>query len=489
MAWIDFLDKTTANFPEKIAIVEQQTGRRLSYSQLSREVNRWANFLASQNVQKGERVALLKTNSLEHMTIFFACAKLGALFVPLNFRLSTDELREIIHRIEVKVLIGEENCVLKNDFPFIDVNKVQLPATESFSTVVSTENDPLLMLFTSGSTGLPKGVMLHGKMLMSNQIATCEQWGLRSDDICLVETPFFHTGGYNVLSLPLLYLGGTCVLASKFDVENVYRSFATEKISVYFAVPTMFQMLAEHKNFKDGDFSHLRFLISGGAHCSEEIIKMYQEKNLMFKQGFGLTEVGPNCFLLKEADAVRKIGSIGQPMPHSRVMLVNDEGQEVGAGEVGELLISGDHVCAGYFRDSAKFEESLLNGFFKTGDLAKKDDEGFYFIVGRKKDMYISGGENVYPAEVERKLLTHHDVLDAIIVPVPDERWGEVGYAFIRASRSLELPEVKSFLDPILSRYKQPHYLKHLNEFPLLASGKINKQKLKELAQQSIKNG
>lgn len=487
MSWISFLDRIVERNPNKIAIVEQDTSRRLSYVQLQEEVFLWTNFLLENNVKYGECVAILATNRLEHLTIFLACAKIGAIFVPLNFRLSQAELDEIIERINPKVFLGVGSSKFRKDLNYHDLSQIKLEKVCTLPYINVKETDPLLMLFTSGSTGMPKGVLLSGKMLRTNQEATCLNWGLCPDDICLVETPFFHTGGYNVLCLPLLSIGGTVVLAPKFDLDNVFKTIEKERLTVYFAVPTMFQMISEDKRFNEVDFSSLRFLISGGAACPEELIINYQKKNIMFKQGFGLTEVGPNCFLLGEQDALRKIGSIGKPMPHSMVKVVDDEGNEVGENMVGELLIKGDHICAGYYKDESRFNDSLADGYFKTGDLAKYDNEGYFYITGRKKDMYISGGENVYPAEVENKLISHPDINDAIVVSIEDEKWGEIGIACLRTDRKIKLCELREYLNPILSRYKHPHHIIYTDSFPLLASGKVDKSMMKELCLGNLK--
>lgn len=488
MAWIDFLKDIKDQFSEKTALVDQEKNRNLTYQQLVEEVDRLAWFLKEHNVEQGDRVTYLRTNSLEHITLFLACAKIGAIFIPLNFRLSCGELSEITHRVTPKLRVGMGQDELKTkDYPYCDLSEINLNDYEQpFVTVETSEEDPLLMLFTSGTTGTPKGVLFSGKMLRTNQQATCENWGLVSEDKTLVETPFFHTGGYNVLCLPLMSIGGTSVIAEKFDLDNVYETIEKEKLTVYFAVPTMFQMISEDSRFKDTSFSSLRFFISGGAHCPKELISTYQKKNLMFKQGFGLTEVGPNCFLLDESDAIRKLGSIGKPMPHSKVRLIDNHGGDVAPGEVGELLIGGDHVCAGYFNEKKRFEEATKDGLFKTGDLAKKDEDGFYFIVGRKKDMYISGGENVYPAEVEKKIRALETVHEVAVVAVEDEKWGEVGFAFLRADREFDVIQLKELLNDQLSRYKHPHYIENIKEFPLLSSGKIDRKALQAKAAASV---
>ena len=487
MSWIDFLDHTADLYPFKTALVEQQSGRRLTYQELNHEVTRLAQLFASNGLRAGDRLAYLALNNLEHVTFFLACAKLGALFVPLNFRLSVGEIKEILERIEPKLFLGRGEWKI-DGFEMQNPDDLKMTIDQVQLTEVGLKA-PLLMLFTSGSTGTPKGVLFHGEMLKSNQTETCRGWGLKASDVAMVETPFFHTGGYNVLCLPLLSLGGTVIIAEKFDVTNFIETVQSEKVSVYFGVPTMFQMISEDSRFNQIDFSSMRFFISGGAHCPVELIKTYQAKNLMFKQGFGLTEVGPNCFLLDEGDAIAKVGSIGQPMPHTEVLLMKDDGTPAKDNEVGELMLRGPHVTCGYWNEPERYRESLFDGFFKTGDLAQRDEEGFYFIAGRIKDMYISGGENVYPAEVEKVLRSHPQILEAVVVPVPHQKWGEVGMALLRSEKEMELSEVNHFLGDKLCRYKQPHFVKQLSQFPLLASGKIDKVLLKEKAHRWMQTG
>lgn len=490
--WVSFLDKIVADRPDHLALVDQKSGERLTYRELDDHVRRLASFLEAHGVTHGERVSYFSTNQSLHLTLLLACSHLGAIFVPLNFRLSRGELHDISRRIHARINLyhGELPYECVGEAFDIDGLKLQefVPLKESRPTKAT---DPLLMLFTSGSTGEPKGVLLHGQMLESNQRETVKGWGLVPSDVAIVETPFFHTGGYNVLCLPLLSIGASVVIAEKFDTQNFYQSVKDEGLTVYFGVPTMFQMIASDPLFKAQNLKSLRFLVSGGAAIPVGLINQYQELGLMFKQGFGLTEVGPNCFLLDEKDAKRKAGSIGRPMPHSKVLVIKDDGNQAKVGEVGELLIGGPHVCAGYFRDEARFKESLFDGHFKTGDLVSFDEENFFFVTGRKKDMYISGGENVYPAEVEKQLALHPLVADSVIVPVPHERWGEVGFAFIRPkvpqNQEMTVEGIRDFLADKLSRYKQPHHLKVMVDFPLLASGKIDRKQLGSIALDIVK--
>lgn len=483
-SWIEFLEKNAVEFKDKVAVIDQGSKRKLTYGELNHEVNAWAKVLLSHGVKAADPVAFhAGTNCLAHLTLMLACSKIKALFVPLNFRLSNHELEKVITKLEPKLYLGVGEKILNVETSYVDISKVDLsqnPATDKdFKETASGLSDTILMLFTSGSTGDPKGVMFHGQMLLSNQVETINGWGLRPTDITLVETPFFHTGGYNVLLLPLLYLGGTVILAESFNPDNVFNCIEKEKVSVYFAVPTMWQMLLEKPRFHECDFSSIRFFISGGAASSIPMIEEYQKKGLMFKQGFGLTEVGPNCFLLDEKFAVTKAGSIGRPMPHSKVRVVTKEGQEATAGVPGELLIGGPHVCAGYYKNPGAFQETFKDGFLSTGDLVKFDEDGFFYVVGRIKDMYISGGENVYPGEVEKQMTSHHDIAEAVVVAVPSQKWGEVGFAFLKTEKNITVEGLREYLNPLLSRYKHPHYVQCLSTFPLLPNGKVDRKMLK----------
>ncbi len=490
MKWIEFLESNALKRASEIAVVDQRSSAQYTYEELNNVANNLAQFLLDHDVRKGDRIAILATNRFEHLSLLFAAAKIGAILVPMNFRLAKEENNKILKRMTPKILFGEEELILDYEGPFYNLQTFDLTFLKDaksqdsdFQDISSKLEDDILMLFTSGSTGEPKGVLMHGEMLFTNQLQTCEQWQLESSDVTMVETPFFHTGGYNVLCLPLLYLGGKIIIAEKFEVENVFNTLQRERITVYFGVPTMFQLLEEDPCFLSADFSSVRFFISGGAACPVEMISTFQEKNISFKQGFGLTEVGPNCFLLQPEDAVRKLGSIGKPMPHSIVRVINSDGVDVVAGESGELIIRGDHLCRSYFNDEQKYAESIFDGYFKTGDLVEFDNEGFYFVVGRLKDMYISGGENVYPGEVEKQLVDHPLIKDAVVVPLSCKKWGEVGHAFLRTdSEKIMLSDIREYLNDKLSRYKHPQSIECLQEFPLLANGKINRVALKKMA-------
>ncbi len=482
--WIKFLEVNAIKYKDKVAVFDQRSNKKITYFELNNEVNQWAQYLISCGVNKNDNVMFLASNRHMHLVLLLACSKISAVFIPMNFRLSKDELHAVIKKGGPKLLLvdGEDYFDFVNSNEGIDYRNVELLEFSPIEFNYSKMDDIILVLFTSGSTGEPKGVTFHGEMLLTNMRETCKNWGLVTDDITLVETPFFHTGGHNVLLLPLLFIGGTAIIARNFDPLNVFKMIEEEKVSVYFGVPTMFQILLDHPRFIETNFKSIRFFISGGAACSEQMITAYQKRDILFKQGFGLTEIGPNCFLLDSKDAVLKIGSIGRPMPHTQVRVIGMDGSDCGVNQTGELILKGPHLTRTYYKNHKAYEDSLYEGYFKTGDLVRFDSDGFFYVVGRIKDMYISGGENVYPGEVEKVILENTEIHSAVVVSVPSEKWGEVGFLFILADRDFDLVEIKAFLNDKLSRYKHPHFVKRLKEFPLLPNGKIDRVALKKNA-------
>lgn len=481
--WHDFIHRHAQERPDKLAIIDRNTGRAYTYVELDQRVQEWVYRLFDWGVRGGERVVFVAANSLEHITLFFASARLGAILVPLNHRLAVQEWATILEQLQPVCLLGlgEHGLTQWPGYRDLAVVGQRVPEVLPIEPVV-TDQDVLLILYTSGSTGQPKGVMLHAAMLQANMQQTVAADVLRPDDISIVNTPFFHTGGYNVFCLPLLSIGGTLILHPCFEAGAVLQEIAAAGVTVFWAVPTMFQRIFDHPDFSQTDFSRIRFFLSGGAPLSVALIQGYHARGVPFKQGFGLTEVGPNCFLLETADALRHPDSIGKPMVHSQVQVVDEAGQTVGVEQVGEMWIAGPHLCKGYWQNQDLFEQSVRAGYFCTGDLVRVDGAGFYYVIGRKKEMYISGGENVYPGEVEKALTGHLDMVQAVVVGVPSPQWGEVGFLLYVGPRELMRQEVWDFLRPRLSRYKFPHHLARLPALPLLANGKVDRPALRERA-------
>jgi fatty-acyl-CoA synthase len=481
--------------PDKVGLVDVATNQRYTYRALNARARALAALLSERyGVGQGDRVAVLAANAPEYLDAFFACALLGAILVPLNWRLTQRELGVILGDCAPKLLLHDEQCagqahgaaILNAAQPLPLLAFAQFPGedhtlaarAQPFATADGEE--PCLILYTSGTTGVPKGAMLSHRMLTWNAINTQISWGLRETDITPTFAPFFHAGGLNVLTTPLYHLGGTVALLRSSDPATVLRAIAEERCTIVFAVPTVFQALMEHPNFDATDWSSTRFCVTGGSSCPLPIIQRYAARGLVFRQGYGLTEVGVNCFSLAPEDALRKAGSVGRPVFHSRARIVDEDDRDVAPGAVGELALAGPHVCSGYWRRPDATAEAYRDGWWHTGDLVRCDDEGYYYIVGRKKDMYISGGENVYPAEIEGLLATHPGIAEAAIIAQPDARWGEVGVAVVvaRTPGALSPEDVLAFCDGKLARYKLPRRVVFAEILPRNAMGKVIKAEL-----------
>ncbi len=499
MIYGDLIGRWGRSYPEKEALVDEITGRRYTYGRLSTEVNRMAHFLGERlGVVKGDRVACLSLNRTEYITLFLGLSRLGAMLVPLNFRLAKEEFvyfledaapraiffdqahQDIVASLKADIQLNHYVC-LDND----DTVGLALPGlwesltADSPPEVEIDQEDPQLIIYTSGTTGLPKGVLLTHGMLTWNAINTHTGWDLRSDDKTILHPAMFYTAGWNVFTLPLFQCRGTNILVNGFDADLILDLIEKERVTVFFGVPTMFQMLMDSPKFVGTDFSSIRFMVSGGAPLSLDIFDTFKsEKSIRIWEGYGLTEVGPNDFM-----ANGKLGTIGHPMPYMDVKLVDKNGSEVPVGTDGEILLRGPNVCAGYWNKPEATAKAIINGWFHTGDLGRMDADGHMSITGRIKDMFISGGANVYPAEIERIIESHPAVAGAAVLGVPDPKWGEVGRAVVelKPGASLTLDELLAFMGDRLGKFKRPKYLTVVDCLPRTpASGKIQKFLLKE---------
>ena len=498
----DWLARWAVYAPEKTALVDVATEKRLSYRELNWRADCLAGALRARlGVGKGDRVAVLAHNCAETLELFFALGKLGAVLVPLNSRLATSELAYILNDAQPKVCFyGPDFAAtaleLAHGLSDTHMLAYQPAAGETgYEALLASHaghaapspaevslDDPHVILYTSGTTGMPKGAMLTHGTITWNAVNTQVGWDLRHDDITLTHTPFFHTGGLNVLTTPLIHRGGTIILMKQFDAARSLELIARERCTVVFAVPTMFHMMLEAQNFETSDLSSVRFFITGGAPCPVPLIEAYARRGLTFKQGYGLTEAGPNCFTLDARDAIRKAGSVGFPNFHVDVRVVDDEGVDVPAGAVGELLIRGPHVIKGYWKNPDATAASLQDGWLRTGDLVRKDEEGYYYIVDRKKDMIISGGENIYPAELEQLLHAHPAVVEAAVIGIPHAKWGEVGRAVVvlRSPGLVSEAELIAYLGERVARYKLPKSVAFVDGLPRNPTGKVLKTVLRQ---------
>ncbi len=502
----DWLERWALHSPESPALTDYDRGRSYTYKQCHQIVQGLAARLSQEfGLRRGDRVALLARNEIESILLFFALHRLGALLAPLNFRLTPSELKALISDASVQLLVYEEefkNSVEqlpsetrpRHQLGFHGPNSLMSLVEDSLKSAVDFPHlgqfdDPCMILYTAGTTGQPKGVVLSHRALFWNSINTGLRLNLTSQDKALIFLPLFHTGGWNVLTTPFLHHGAHILLSQKFDPEQILRACAEESLTVLFGVPTTMERLSESPSFASVDLSSVRYAVVGGEPMSLKNIETWHNKGIPIRQGYGLTECGPGLFSLHERDSMRKIGSIGQPNFYVETRVVTDEGQNAPQEEMGELWVRGPMQMDGYWHNPKATAEALENGWLKTGDLVKVDPEGYYYIVGRKKEMYISGGENVFPAEVEAAISRLEGVREVAVVGVPHEKWGESGRAFISLSTSAKLNEaaVLAHCEKHLAKYKVPSKVDFVDELPKGDSGKILKKVLLQQIRQEAK--
>lgn len=487
----DVLGQRARLTPDKTALVVVQTGERLSYRELDDRAARRARMWRDQcGLKKGDRVGVLSANRSEFLEAFFAAGKSGVIIVPIGTRLAPPEVASIASDAGLSMLLHDDQSAATAgavsrlvSIPYA-LRLTDAPSGGDHSTPFSPcgPDDVYMLGYTSGTTGRPKGVMIPHRMVAWNAYNTAVCWQLREDDVSPIFTPLYHVGGLAAFLLPMIAIGGTIVLHAGFDAADVWRTIEDERCTVVLGVPTIWKMLMEAPSFAVTNLSRVRWLISGGAPLPAYIIEAYQRRGVVFKQGYGMTEVGVNCFSMTVDESVRKAGSVGKPLMFTDTRIVDGDGRGLPDGEVGELWIRGPHVSQGYWHDPAATAAAFdADGWFHTGDLARRDADGFHTIAGRQKDMIISGGVNIYPAEIEGQLLLHPAVRDAAVVGVADDTWGEAGIAFIVAGAARPTPDaLTSFLLERLAKFKVPKAWVFVDALPRTASGKVVKGELRE---------
>ncbi|MCO6449887.1 MAG: long-chain fatty acid--CoA ligase [Caldilineales bacterium] len=526
----DYLARREIYSPDKLAIIDagKQPELRLTYRQLNERANRLANWLREiGGVRKGDRVAILARDGVEHLDVFYACGKLGAIHTAFNWRLHWRELAELVAQTTPKVLffsddfkesvtaLADATRQMPHEIPHyihLEGDGIRIPRSDpptnqqsnkqtnppnltSYQSVLSrspnepvtceslTEEDIACLLFTGGTTGLPKGAMISHRMIVWNVMNTVIH-DLTHNDIYLNVFPLFHAGGLFAYLSSQVIFGNTSILTRQFDPDQVLNLIEREKVTVFAAVPTMYQMMTQAANYEHSDLSSLRFCTSGGAPLPVPLIEKYiAEKGIRFKQGFGMTEFGPGLFALAPEDAIRKAGSIGRPNYFIDVRVVDENNRPLGPNQPGELCLKGPSRCSGYW-DNPEASAAVIDeeGWFHTGDVVRYDEEWHFFVLDRVKDMFISGAENIYPAEIENVLYRHPAVHMCAVVGAPDERWGEVGVACVvlKPGVSATEPELLEFLSENLARYKVPKRIEFMDSLPLSGMGKILKRALRD---------
>ncbi len=496
----DWLDRRAKLSPERIALEDAASGHEVSYRDWNAAANQSANYLHALGVERGDRVAVYASNSLAYLDVWMACGKIGAILQNLNWRLTTTELQQLLEDAAPVALLysddyREQVNQLRPHLPsvrhFVAFGGSASDYDHSFGERYSypatlndrpdlRPDDAWIICYTGGTTGLPKGAILTHRNVAWNSVNTVTSWGLDQNDVTILNAPLFHTGGLNVFTLPLVHAGGKSIVCNAFDCDAVFDLIARGDVTIYFGVPTMFVVMQAHARWQAADFSRMKLIISGGAPCPLPVFERFWAKGVDFKTGYGLTEAGPNTFWLPPDEVQRKPGAVGYPLMHVDVKTVRHDGTETDAGEGGELLIRGEHVTPGYWNNPQATAKAIIDGWLHTGDLALCDADGCYTIVGRLKDMIISGGENVYPAEVESVLHMHPAVAEAALIGVPDEKWGEVGRACVVVKAGAVLTEIEliAFVQQRLAKYKVPKSVIFVTELPKTGPGKIDKKVL-----------
>ena len=497
----DWISNHANHAPESVALVDLFSQRELTYAQLHERVARVGGFLRNAlGVERGDRVCVLCNNSTDIIEIQFACFRLGAIFTPLNWRLAPPELEYIVGDAGPKVLICDEDNLavgraLHASLALEHLVDLKASGGESayeagisaaapiVSMVSQTHDDACTLLYTSGTTGRPKGAIISHGMVFWNAINLGIPMEVSANTVFLTVLPLFHTAGLNCTANPTLHAGGRVLIMRAFDPVESLSLLGDPGVGIthFFAVPAIYLFMAQQPTFADTDLSRLQSAGVGGAPISTALIEAWTTRGVKLQQGYGMTETSPAVMLLRAQDCERKIGSAGKPVLHNEIRITHDNGEDVAPGEVGELWVRGPNITPGYWNRPQATAESITDGWLHTGDAARVDEDGFYYIVDRWKDMYISGGENVYPAEVEEVLYQMSQIGEVAVIGVPDEKWGEVGRAVVvlKAGETLSEAQIIAYCEGRLARYKQPKSVVFLDVLPRNATGKVLKHQLR----------
>lgn len=497
--WIAYHARVT---PAQTACIDLASSRQLTYAAFDARISRLANFLRAKfAVVPGDRVLVLAKNDSDVFELQFACQRLGAIFVPLNWRLASDELQFIAADANAVVLLhgmefAEQALAIRERAPLRGLVQMNngLPsayeagiaaASDRFDAVPRADGDVLAMIYTSGTTGRPKGAQITYRMAFMNAVTLCSAFEVGAHSRNLVVLPTFHTGGLNVFANPVFFAGGVNLVLRDFDPALVLTLLSSGGVSHMLGVPTIHAALAAEPGFDRLSPAKIKGLAVAGAPCPPSLIERYARLGIALRQCWGMTEAGPLALISPRAVPHDKLASSGLPSMFAQTQIVDREGEAVTAGTVGELLVRGPVVTPGYWRRGDATRDCFTkDGWFRTGDAAWRDEGGFHYIVDRWKDMFISGGENVYPAEIERVLAHAEGVEECAVIGLPDEKWGETGCAFVvpRRGRQPAATALAQHCARHLAKYKVPRRFVLVDALPRNAAGKVLKTRLRESA-------
>ena len=490
---VDWIGYNASSRPGHTAMIELPSQRRCTYAQMHERVGRVATWLQSLGVGPGDRVGVLALNSLDTMDIVFATWRIGAVHLALNFRLTAPELDFIIGDAEPSVVIfdvelSETVEALTVDIPHLVSTEGRGAESEFESAIIGftpilemvplKPEDQCMLMYSSGTTGLPKGVIMTHGMMVWAQVNASSMY-CNPDMVGLAVMPLFHIGGLQVFTCPALFYGGTAVIMRTFDPGLALNAFSDEALGIthFLGVPAIFNALRDHPGNAEATFDGLKVCIAGAEAVPEVLVNWWYQRGLIIQEGYGMTENMASCCILGYDDVPGKVGSAGKALRHTEIRIVKEDGSDAAPSESGELWCRGPVVTPGYWRRQDANDETFVDGWLRTGDIASRDAEGYIFIEDRLKDMYISGGENVYPAEVENVLYELPQIREVAVIGVPDEQWGEVGCAVValQANQGIAGAEIKQFTRDRLARFKQPKYVVFTDALPRNATGKVQK--------------
>ncbi len=497
----DWIARHAARQPDKPALIDAHSRRTLGYAALDARARALAALLVDEfGITRGERVAVLAQNSPEHLVVQNACHKAGAINVPLNWRLTATELRQQLANAVPGVLFHDETHAGNakaatagsgtrllgwgQDGTGGEYARAIGAARTDFAPLEARLDEPCTILYTSGATGRPKGVVITHAMALFNAVNYGMLVRVGQSSVQLCSLPLFHVGGLSNGSNPALHAGATVVVSRQSDPDWILDLVADTALGIthLMGVPASYQMLSDHPRFDGVDLSRIVAAAVGGAPVPLSLHRRWRARGVSFQEGYGMTEGGPSVLISALDQPLEKVGSCGMPVVHGEIRLVTQDGRDAGVDEVGEIWIRGPSVTPGYWNDAQATAQAFCDGWFRTGDAARRDADGYYYIVDRWKDMYISGGENVYPAEVENALYELPAIAEAAVIGVADERWGEVGCAavVVREGCELSAEQVLSHCDGRLARYKIPRHVVFLDCLPRNALNKVVKGELRE---------